>query len=523
MLIKMRTAITRNIMLLGLLASLFTLAGCNDKFFNPTEVGRFRPTPAVNIILDSLGVAEEELSVWEGSSGPRPIDTMVFETDYRFGPGDQVRISIFELLLEGIPYVNDYVVTETGKVSIPEVGVVEAEGLTESELEEEVKQILSPDILRDPSVSVTLIQSQKRTYAILGNGIPAPSRYQIPRYDFRLTEALATAGGISQFNISYVYVSRSESAGDELKRAVEAGFIEPQDTNDLKMPEDEALELITPMVKHENESLVITSSEMISDQELLEVAIPEGFEPLAQQQDQLTPIEEPNQPEVQNQLEPAIAPGDAKIEWVFKDGKYIPVQVGQKPQQTAQVAPQVQPLPQKPETVLDEWAVEVTERRVIEIPADKLRSGDPRYNVVIRAGDSIHVPVDLIGEFYIMGNTNFQGTINLTGRPMTFKMAVASAGGLGELAWPKKCEIIRRIGKKKEEVVMVDLEKIYNGEQPDFFIKPNDLLNVGTHSTSTWRAVLRNAFRATYGFGFLYDRNFADRDFGTSRPLPNWF
>ena len=518
MFVKMRTAKTGNIILLSLIAaSLFTLSGCNDKFFNPTEVGRFRPTPAVNIILDSLGVAEEEASVWGESSGPRPIDTMVFETDYRFGPGDQVRISIFELLLEGVPYVNDYVVTETGKVSIPEVGVVEAEGLTESELEEEVKQILSPDILRDPSVSVTLIQSQKRTYAILGNGIPAPSRYQIPRYDFRLTEALATAGGISQFNISYVYVSRSESAGEEMKRAVEAGFIEPQETDELKMPEDEALELITPMVKHDNETLVITSAEMITDQELLEAAIPEGFEPLAQQQDQLTPIEEPNQPES------ALAPGDAKIEWVFKDGKYVPVQVGQQPQQTEQAQSQVQPLPEEQEKVLDEWAVEVTDRRVIEIPADKLRSGDPRYNVVIRAGDSIHVPVDLIGEFYIMGNTNFQGTINLTGRPMTLKMAVASAGGLGELAWPKKCEVIRRIGKKKEEVVMVDLEKIYNGEQPDFFIKPNDLVNVGTHSTSTWRAVLRNAFRATYGFGFIYDRNFADDHFGTSKPLPNWF
>jgi hypothetical protein len=31
---------------------------------------------------------------------------------------------------------------------------------------------------------------------------------------------------------------------------------------------------------------------------------------------------------------------------------------------------------------------------------------------------------------------------------------------------------------------------------------------------------LRNAFRATYGFGFVYDRNFADIDYGTGFP---WF
>ena len=60
-------------------------------------------------------------------------------------------------------------------------------------------------------------------------------------------------------------------------------------------------------------------------------------------------------------------------------------------------------------------------------------------------------------------------------------------------------------------------------EQPDFFIKPHDTINVGTHATARWRAILRNAFRATYGFGFVYDRNFADRDFYTRRPIPDWF
>jgi hypothetical protein len=170
----------------------------------------------------------------------------------------------------------------------------------------------------------------------------------------------------------------------------------------------------------------------------------------------------------------------------------------------------------------DQLGAAAVQSRVIKIPADKLAGGDPRYNIVIRAGDNIHVPVDLIGEFYIYGNTNLQGAIPLTGRPMTLKQAISIAGGLGPLAWPKRCEVVRRIGKNKELTVMVDLEKIANGEHPDFFIKPNDWINIGTHYTARWRAVLRNSFRATYGFGFIYDRNFADRDYGTSRPFPNW-
>ncbi len=66
---------------------------------------------------------------------------------------------------------------------------------------------------------------------------------------------------------------------------------------------------------------------------------------------------------------------------------------------------------------------------------------------------------------------------------------------------------------------MVNLEKIASGEQPDFFIKPDDLINVGTHPTARYRAVIRNAFRASYGFGFVYDRNFVDRELGLRHPL----
>jgi hypothetical protein len=106
------------------------LSGCGNKFFDPSQVGRFRPVPAVNVILDSLGVAEEETAAWEGAEEPLPIDTVITESDYVFMSGDVVSVSIFELLQEGVQYVNSYVVTETGKISIPEVGVIQAAGMT---------------------------------------------------------------------------------------------------------------------------------------------------------------------------------------------------------------------------------------------------------------------------------------------------------------------------------------------------------------------------------------------------------
>ena len=162
----------------------------------------------------------------------------------------------------------------------------------------------------------------------------------------------------------------------------------------------------------------------------------------------------------------------------------------------------------------DKMGSGANQSRVIKIPVDKLFGGDLQYNIIIRAGDVIRVPVDQVGEFYVIGNFRNQGAINLTGRPMTLVQAVAAAGGLGELAWPTKVEVTRRIGRNRQVIAMVNLKKIAAGLQPDFFIKPNDTINVGTHGSARFLSVLRNAFRATYGFGFVYDRNFVGKDFG---------
>ncbi len=522
------------------------LAGCGDKFFDPTQVGRFRPTPAVNVILDSLGVAEETPLTWEAAEDPKPSDVVIFDTDYILAPGDVIRVYIYELLGENLVFTRNYIVTESGKISISEIGTIQAAGLSESQLEEEIKQILSPSILKEPSVTVTLTESTGRTFSISGDGVRRPNRYQIPRHKFRLLDALAMSGGISQFNISHIYVTRAVTGKEAIAEPTEHQQSQNQ-PEELIVPEQELLEVVTPRVQRQvyKSGFVITSTEMVTEKELTDIALPEGFELSYDDEKKQTEdddaladalkdlegvLETSGEPVSRETIEEPLSNLEAeRIEWIFQDGKWIPIQHGQ-PKVTR---PAIKTAPEKITGQLKEQLPEDfdwdqigtggLQARVIKIPADKLAGGDPRYNIAIRPGDTIQVPVDIIGEYFIYGNSNRQGAVPLTGRPLTLKMAVAAAGGLGPLAWPKRCEVTRRIGDNKEETVMVDLEKIASGEQPDFFIKPLDLINVGTHPTSRWRAVLRNAFRATYGFGFIYDRNFADRDSRTSRPLPNWF
>ena len=135
-------------------------------------------------------------------------------------------------------------------------------------------------------------------------------------------------------------------------------------------------------------------------------------------------------------------------------------------------------------------------------------------NIVIRAGDYIQVPYNDVGVFYVMGQVSRPGPYSLQGQRMTLKQAISVAGPLSPLANMNCCDITRRIGRDKEVTCRLNLRKLMEGSQPDMFIKPNDIINIGSHPVARWVAVIRQSFRATYGFGFVYDRNLADKDFG---------
>jgi hypothetical protein len=58
----------------------------------------------------------------------------------------------------------------------------------------------------------------------------------------------------------------------------------------------------------------------------------------------------------------------------------------------------------------------------------------------------------------------------------------------------------------------VDLDRIFAMKDPDIKLKAGDVVNVGTSMLSPFLVTIANGFRTTYGFGFVYDRNFADID-----------
>jgi polysaccharide export outer membrane protein len=150
-----------------------------------------------------------------------------------------------------------------------------------------------------------------------------------------------------------------------------------------------------------------------------------------------------------------------------------------------------------------------TDQRIIRVPIDQLRQyGELKYNVVIRPGDMIIVPDATQGVYYLGGHVARPGAFGLGGIKVTLKQAWISAGGGDDFAIPDRTEIVRRIGTNREVCVRINLGNILSLTDPDIYLKPNDVVFVGTHFVAPFIAAIRNSFRITYGMGFLYDRNF---------------
>ena len=122
------------------------------------------------------------------STIPATPDDVAQLTEYRLGPGDQLRITVFnEAELTG-----RYIVGSQGTISYPLVGEVHAAGLTLAEFSAQLQTALAAYI-RAPNVSVEV--ANYRPFFILGE-VQRPGTYP---YSASLTvlNAVATAGGFT--------------------------------------------------------------------------------------------------------------------------------------------------------------------------------------------------------------------------------------------------------------------------------------------------------------------------------------
>jgi polysaccharide export outer membrane protein len=455
------------------------LSGCQNagpedmfgkSFLAPQELMRLTHNQIPLPILDKLSGLDEPREEFALARNVIADDLRVDATDYVIGRNDLLSISLTDVT-PGVETQKTTRVTESGNISLPLIGQIPAAGYTESQLNAAIAKKYKDDgFAKAAEVSVTVIEARQRTFQVRG-AVNRPGQYAIIQADFRVLDALVLAGDISApaSTIEYLYVIRPVPVS---KAPTSQPSTQPAGAPAVKPPTG-GPGLLEPKTKPDAEKTDATPA-----------PAPGGT------LEDTTKTDGKNAPVFVNGAQPldpkAAAPAD---------GGVTPVAPGAPTAETARNFEFNAPLPEDQSTI-------------IRVPIRQLLNGELKYNMVIRPQDTMMIPVPEAGEFYMGGHVARVGVYSLTGRQITLKQAVISAGMLDEVAIPERTDIIRRIGRDKEVFVRVNLVKVFEGKQPDIFLKPYDIVQVGTNALAPFIAAIRNGFRITYGFGFLYDRNF---------------
>ncbi|GAB4178188.1 MAG: hypothetical protein Kow0020_14230 [Wenzhouxiangellaceae bacterium] len=120
---------------------------------------------------------------------------------YRLGPGDEITVDVF-----GVEELSgNYRVDGLGRISMPLIGSVEVSGYTLSETEELLEQRYGEDYLRNPQITVAVVEFRSQQFTAVG-AVAQPRVYNTQR-KITLIEALAMAGGLAPNAGSYVHVT----------------------------------------------------------------------------------------------------------------------------------------------------------------------------------------------------------------------------------------------------------------------------------------------------------------------------
>ena len=115
-----------------------------------------------------------------------------FTQEYRVGPKDLLEISVF-----GAEELSRTVrVSEDGKVSLPLLGEVLVDGLTKSELEKKLADLLGEKYVQNPQVTVFIREYQSKRVSVLG-AVEKPGPYQLLGRQ-TLMQIVSEAGGLTR-------------------------------------------------------------------------------------------------------------------------------------------------------------------------------------------------------------------------------------------------------------------------------------------------------------------------------------
>jgi polysaccharide biosynthesis/export protein len=113
-------------------------------------------------------------------------------SDYPIGPGDVIEISVPGM--EEIKIITQRVTGE-GTISLPFAGVINASGMTDKELGDEIRRRLETNYMRNPQISLFVKEFRSRQVAVIG-AVQKPGLYNLASSTDTVLGMISHAGGM---------------------------------------------------------------------------------------------------------------------------------------------------------------------------------------------------------------------------------------------------------------------------------------------------------------------------------------
>ncbi|MFL6695055.1 MAG: polysaccharide export protein EpsE [Ramlibacter sp.] len=114
-------------------------------------------------------------------------------SDYRLGPGDQIRVQVYQ----NPDLTVETRVSEQGTINYPLIGAVEIGGTTIGDAEKKIAAALrNGNFLKQPQVNIVMLQVRGNQVAVLGQ-VQKPGRFPLETTNTRVSDLLAAAGGVT--------------------------------------------------------------------------------------------------------------------------------------------------------------------------------------------------------------------------------------------------------------------------------------------------------------------------------------
>jgi len=162
-----------------------------------------------------------------------------FVSEYRIGPQDLLEITVI-----GFEDLNRrYRVSEEGKINLPYLGEVEVQGLTRSELEKRLVQLLEEKYLQNPQVSVVIAEYQSRRVFLIG-AVTSPGSFDLAGR-LTLLKLIAQAGGLTPDAGNEIIIMRQLPEGNKtsLKISVEDLILKGDPSLDIPLQPDDIVSI----------------------------------------------------------------------------------------------------------------------------------------------------------------------------------------------------------------------------------------------------------------------------------------